>query len=90
MPSGPQRLYQFLTDAELAALRATVVAQLTSGRFTNLSGAQKSSTVEWMDLQSQLLALNYEINIRAGVRRPQKVVQILRDHCYPADYPYAQ
>jgi hypothetical protein len=75
--AGPIRVFQFLSDAELAALRATIVAQLTGGRFTNLGGAQKSASIEWMDLNAQLQALNLEINIRAGVRRPQKVVQVL-------------
>lgn len=75
--AGPIRLFKFLTDAELAALRATVVAQMTSGRFTALSGAQKSSSQEWMDFETQLRALNLEINTRAGVRRPQRVEQVL-------------
>lgn len=84
---GPIRLYQFLTDAELVALRATIVAQMTTGRFTALSGAQKSSSQEWMDFEMQLRALNLEINIRAGVKRPSKVVQILSPQYCPSVSP---
>lgn len=79
---GPIRNFEFLTNDELAALRATVISQLTSGRFTSLSGAQKSSSQEWLDLSAQLQSLNLEFKIRNGVRRPQKVVNILHRGCY--------
>ena len=84
---GPTRLFKFLTDAELAALRATVVSQLTSGRFTSLSGAQKSSSQEWLDLTAELQALNLEFDIRGGKHRVQKVTQILRPGCGFVGFP---
>ncbi len=74
---GPIRLFQFLTDEELAALRATTIQQLSSGQFTAVSGAQKSSSQQYLDLEAQLRALNLEINIRAGRHRVQKVTQVL-------------
>lgn len=70
---GPNRLFKNFTDDQLAAALATCVQQMQSGSFTALSGAQKSSSQEWLDLETRLKAINYEYDIRGGTPRVSKV-----------------
>jgi hypothetical protein len=75
---GPIRLFKYFSDAQLQAALDACIQQMASGSFTALSGAQKSSSVEWMALEDRLQAINYEKDVRGGKVRVQKVVQILR------------
>lgn len=56
---------------------AAAVTRATSGEFTSLSGAAKSSSKSWLDLQQMLVELNLEIDIRAGYVKPIVVIQDL-------------
>ena len=75
---GPIRLFKYFTTDQLNAAIAACVQQMSSGAFTSLSGAQKSSSQEWLDLEVRLRALNYEQDIRNNVVRVQKVTQRVR------------
>lgn len=80
---GPIRLFQFFTDAQLQSALDACIEQMTSGALTATSGSGKSESVEWMALDARLQALNFELNLRAGNLRPQKVVQNLTGFCEP-------
>ena len=75
--ASPKRLFKNFTTAQLNAVLASAVTRATSGEFTSLSGAQKSSSKAWMDLQAMLVEINFEIDLRNGVSRPQTVLQDL-------------
>lgn len=75
--AAPQRIFKYATTAQLNALLQAAITRATSGEFTSLSGAQKSSSKAWLDLQQQLVELNNELDIRGNVKRPQQVVQDL-------------
>ncbi len=48
-----------------------------NGRINTLSGAAKSSSFENIPYATLLIELRAELNRLLGVKRPQKVVQIL-------------
>lgn len=81
MPSGISRLFQNYTDADLLASFASVQQRMFNGSFTTLSGAQKSASVQFMELDKQLKEINWEMNARgltANINGPQKVTQVMR------------
>lgn len=77
---GPIRLYKYLTDAELAALKAAIIARMTNGAITATGGAAKSASLEYMDLEEQMRSVQLEYDIRTGARRAQQVVQVLTQY----------
>lgn len=79
---GPIRLFKYFTDAQLQAALDACVSQMTTGAFTALSGAGKSSSVEWLALDTRLQALNYEKDIRNRTTQPKKVVQVLTGNAF--------
>lgn len=87
MPSGISLLYQNYTNDELQTAFSTIKAQMLAGRFTALNGAQKSVSIEWMNLEKQLKEINFELNKRGlgiGTNPPKVVTQILRrGTCWP-------
>lgn len=78
--AGPTRLFKYLTDAELTALFTSLKQRMLTGQITATGGAGKSSSQEYMALEDSMRAVQLELDIRAGVKRPQKVEQIL-NHC---------
>lgn len=83
MPS-PRRLFRNATQAQLDALLASALERALSGEFTSLSGAAKSSSKAWMDLQDQIFEINAELDRRNGVGRASRVVNVLlHDDVHP-------
>ncbi len=78
MPS-PQFIYKYVTDAKLQELYDAAIERSLSGQFTSLSGAAKSSSREWMNLQTQLFELKSELDRRGGVK-PNRVVSVLNNY----------
>jgi ATP-dependent DNA ligase len=74
MPS-PSGIFQGLSAAELASLRATALSRIANGDFKQLSGAAKSSTKEEpMDPRQMLLEVKYA----EGTLGPQTIYQNYR------------
>lgn len=93
MPSGVSRLYQNYTDADLQTAFASVQADLLSGRFSALNGAQKSGSLEYLALDKQMKEINFEMNKRGLGRQanpPQRVTQVLNHDfgCWEGGYGY--
>jgi hypothetical protein len=75
--ASPQRIYQYYTDAELQVELANLKAATSGGDITNTGGGGKSASFQFMDLAQRWEELNYELNIRAGKHRAQKVVNVI-------------
>lgn len=75
--AGPTRIFKYLTDAELLALKNAIIERMTNGAITATGGAGKSGSIEYMDLEDQMRSVQYEYDIRGGVKRAQKVEQVL-------------
>ena len=78
MPSPAYLLRDLFTVAEL---QAAIKDLMTNGRFTSLSGSSKSSGIEYMPFEQQMIELRAELNRLLGITPPQKVEQRL----YPYD-----
>ncbi len=74
---SPRRLFKHLTMAQLIEKQTELLDQVTSGRFTNLSGAQKSSTVSFGSTSAEDLLdeVNYEIDFQNGEVPSSDIVQ---------------
>lgn len=75
MAGSPRRIYRNLSDAQLLQIRDAALDRIINGSFTNLSGAQKSSTREFVDPQDMLFEAEYEIGSRAGTLAPSRTYQ---------------
>lgn len=86
---SPQRLFRFLTDAQLEELRTEGYSAALEGQFISTGGAGKAGTKQRLDLATFLLELNAELQARGLVdARPQKVTQILSYPPTPAEPVY--
>ncbi len=75
----PRGIFSGLSQVELDALRVVALDQITTGRFTNLSGAMKSSTREYpMSPQDILSEITFAEAILTGNPRPTSVYSDLR------------
>ena len=74
MPSPAYILRDLFTADEL---RALIKDLLTNGRFTSLSGGAKSSNIEYLPFDQQMIELRAELNRLTGATPPQKVEQRL-------------
>lgn len=63
MAGSPRYIYRGLTAAELQEIRAKALARIRDGSFTNLSGAQKSSSREYVDAQDMLFEANAALGL---------------------------
>lgn len=88
--ASPKGLFRYATTAQLNAMLAAAIDRATNGQFTALSGAQKSSSKEWIDLQQDLLEINAELDKRNGVARVQKVVSDLNSGGFCGGYLYSE
>lgn len=77
---GPLRLFKYYTAQQLADLQAAIIARMTNGAITATGGAGKSGSIEYMDLMEQQRSIQLEMDIRAGVRKPNQVVQVLTQY----------
>lgn len=78
--AGPTRLFKYYTTAELQTLFASLKQRMLTGQITGTGGAAKSSSQEYLDIEESLRAVQYEMDIRGGVKRPQMVVQVLTQY----------
>lgn len=75
----PRGIFSGLTQSELDALRVIALDQISTGRFTNLSGAMKSSTREYpMSPQDMLEEIKFAEAINTGNPRPTRIYSDLR------------
>jgi hypothetical protein len=72
---SPRRIFKGLTVAELAVIKAAALERVTSGTFTQLGGAQKNSTIEYMKIEDILDEVNYELSVLNGTVGPSTVSQ---------------
>lgn len=75
MAGSPQRIFRSASDAQIQAIIDAGIGRAINGAFTNLSGAQKSSTREFMDLEKMLFEAEYEKALRAGTLPPTRLYQ---------------
>ncbi|NCX61641.1 MAG: hypothetical protein EBW84_02765 [Betaproteobacteria bacterium] len=78
MPSPAYLLRDLFTVDEL---KAAIKDLLMNGRFTSLSAGAKTSGIEYMPFDQQMIELRAELNRLLGTTPPQKVEQRL----YPYD-----
>lgn len=81
MPS-PSGIFTQLTDAELAAMRASALTAITSGRRTSLSGGAKSGSKEWQMTPQEILAEVKYAEQKRGVL-PQRVTKTYSNFWQP-------
>lgn len=74
MPS-PRRLFRNFTTAQIQQLLTSGFDRALYGAFTSISGGQKTSGIENMDLSELLMEANYELGIRGGTLGPSKTYQ---------------
>lgn len=75
MAGSPRRIFKGLTLAELNALKANFLSRIADGTFTQLGGAMKNSTREFIDPTDALFEVNYELQVLAGTLGPTVVYQ---------------
>lgn len=63
MAGSPRYIYRGLTAPEIMEIRAATLARIKDGAFTNLSGAQKSSSREYVDAQDTLFECNAALGL---------------------------
>lgn len=75
--AGPIRIFRYFSDADLQTLFASLKQRMLTGQITATGGAGKSSSQEYMKLEDELRSIQLEFDIRGGVKRAQRVEQLL-------------
>jgi len=64
MAGSPRRIFRSYTNAELLELRTSLMERMRDGAMTALSGAQKSASFEFANMEDQMFELDYELRAR--------------------------
>lgn len=75
---GPARIFQYYTDQELQEIFEEAKERQKHGGVVATGGSQKTGSFEYMDIRELLREINYELTIRSGNPRAQKVEQVTR------------
>jgi len=64
MAGSPRRIFRSYTNDELLSLRTKLMERMADGAMTALSGAQKSASFEFSNMEDTMFELNYELQAR--------------------------
>ncbi len=79
---SPSGIFTLLTVDELAAMRASAISQIQSGRRTSLSGGAKSGSKEWPSDPFAILAEVKYAEQQLGII-PARVTKTYMNTAYP-------